>query len=71
MKKLTMVVVMLTVLVAVAMPTASALCVNSGGEACDVVTLLRGAVRVANGERCRQRPQPVDCPLTEIAGLSK
>ncbi len=73
MRKLTILMVVIALLTCAVVVTAPALCANGGanGNSCDLVTLLRGTVRIANGERCKQTPRPADCMMTEIAGMSK
>ncbi len=73
MRKLTILMVVIALLTCAVVVTVPALCANGGanGNSCDLVTLLRGTVRIANGERCQQTPRPTDCMMTEIAGMSK
>ena len=73
MRKLTILMVVIALLTCAVVVTVPALCANGGatGNSCDLVTLLRGTVRIANGERCKQIPRPTDCMMIEIAGMSK
>ena len=73
MRKLTILMVVIALLTCAVVVTVPALCANGGanGNSCDLVTLLRGAARIANGERCKQTPRPTDCMMAEIAGMSK
>ena len=73
MRKLTIAVVVLAIVVTAIVSVVPALCANGGahGDSCDAVTMLRGTVRIANGERCKQTPRPADCTVAEITGLSK
>ncbi len=73
MRKLTILMVVIALVTCAVVVTVPALCANGGanGNSCDLVTLLRGTVRIANGERCKQTPRPADCMMTEIAGMSK
>jgi hypothetical protein len=72
MKKLIiiMAVVVSLVVVAVAVTVVPSLCVQGGANGnCDLVSALRGGVRLVNTERCQSTPQPADCALTAVAGL--
>lgn len=73
MRKLTILVVVIALLTCAVVVVVPALCANGGanGNSCDAVAMLRGTVRIANGERCKQTPRPADCTVTEITGLSK
>ena len=72
MKKLILImaVVVSLVVVAVAVTVVPSLCVQGGANGnCDLVSALRGGVRLVNTERCQSTPQPADCALTAVAGL--
>ena len=72
MRKLTMLAVVLVLVVGVLAAVVPALChLGSDGGSCDVVSALRGGIRLANSERCQQTPQPADCAVTGVAGLER
>ena len=72
MRKLTMLAVVLVLVVGVLAAVVPALChLGSDGGSCDVVSALRGGIRLANSERCSQTPRPVDCAVTGVAGLER
>ena len=72
MRKLTMLAVVLVLVVGVLAAVVPALChLGSDGGSCDVVSALRGGIRLANSERCQQTPRPVDCAVTGVAGLER
>jgi hypothetical protein len=73
MRKLTIAAVVLAIVVAAVVSVIPALCVNGGahGNTCDLVSVLRGGVRIVNSDRCQQTPQPVDCSLLATAGLTR
>ena len=73
MRKLTIAAVVLAIVVAVVVSVIPALCANGGanGDSCDLVSVLRGSVRIINSDRCQQTLQPVNCPLLATAGLTR
>jgi hypothetical protein len=44
---------------------------GSDGGSCDVVSALRGGIRLTNSELCQADPVPVQCTVTGVAGLER
>ena len=72
MRKLTILMVVVALLCAAVVVTVPALCHHgSDGGSCDVVSMVRGGIRLANGEICKTEPVPVQCAVTSVAGLDR
>jgi hypothetical protein len=54
-----------------AVGTGDMACRQGGGGSCDVVSALRGSVRIANHEICQGQNAPVQCAATSVAGLDR
>jgi hypothetical protein len=69
MRKLTILVVLLALVVALLALVIPPLCITGGGnlDSCDLVTLLRGGIRLINSAECRS-PSAV-CQVVQAAGL--
>ncbi len=44
---------------------------SDGGGSCDVVSVVRGSVRLANHEICQGQNAPLQCAVTGVAGLDR
>jgi hypothetical protein len=44
---------------------------SDGGGSCDVVSAVRGSVRITNHEICQGQNAPVQCAVTSVAGLDR
>ena len=72
MRKLTLLLVAVTLLCGVVVVSANALChLGSDGGSCDVVSLLRGGARLVNGEICQAQPKLASCAVAGVAGLDR
>lgn len=73
MRKLTIGLVIVAIIAAAIVSLVPALCANGGamGDACDFTALLRGSVRLASAEVCRQTPATAGCQVASVAGLQK
>ncbi|MBI5565382.1 MAG: hypothetical protein HY870_10815 [Chloroflexi bacterium] len=73
MRKLTIGLVVVAIIAAGVVSLVPALCANGGanGDTCDLTAVLRGTVRLANAEVCRQTPATAGCQVASVAGLKK
>jgi hypothetical protein len=83
MRKLTILAVVFTLICGAVIVTAPAghsraigagdMACHQGSDAgsCDVVSAVRGSVRIANHEICQGQNAPVQCAVTSVAGLDR
>jgi len=72
MRKLTILAVVVTLICGVVIVTVPALChQGSDNGSCDVVSAVRGSVRIANHEVCQGQNAPLQCAVTGVAGLDR
>lgn len=72
MRKLTILAVVITLICGAVIAMLPALCHQGGdGGSCDVVSVVRGSVRIANHEICQGQNAPLQCAVTGVAGLDR
>jgi hypothetical protein len=73
MRKLLVLAMLFALVVALLTLVVPPLCANGNrdGGTCDVVTLLRGGIRLINSDQCQSGPTPPTalCQATQAAGL--
>jgi hypothetical protein len=72
MRKLTILAVVVTLVCGAVIVTVPALCrQGSDTGSCDLVSAVRGGVRIANHEICQGQNAPLQCAVTNVAGLDR
>lgn len=74
MRKLMVLAMVATVLFGLVVAVLPAVChqgSDGGSGSCDVVTVLRGSVRLAADEVCKAEGAPLQCAVVSTAGLTR
>ena len=72
MRKLTILAVVVALICGAVIVAVPALCQQgSDNGSCDVVSMVRGSIRLANNEICQGQNAPVQCVVTNVAGLDQ
>ncbi len=69
MRKLIVLAVLLTFVVAAVITVVPVLCHRGGNNPCDIVTLLRGGIRIISATECQDEPTTGACQLAQTMDL--